>query len=188
MEETDRFQSRQGWWELEVIGQRTYKHICIAHEHRQWCGNGWSGGWDGWRGQIVSRIKKISKNILRWGLKAYLLCIWNSNFLRSCVLSGNPKLKCIEFRARSLAPLPKVLKVWSQNQHHQRHMEMARNSSSRAPHRPSESEIVSRTPRAFPNKTIFIHNSHNVPKVLLLSARPTPSPNGPALPPCLPCL
>ena len=33
---------------VEVISQRTYMHVCIAHGHRQQCGEGRGGGGEGW--------------------------------------------------------------------------------------------------------------------------------------------
>ena len=70
MAQTDRSQKRGvGWGEwggLEEISQRTYMHTCIAHGHRQECGEGWDvvGGGGGKMGVMGNICNSVHKKII----------------------------------------------------------------------------------------------------------------------------
>ena len=60
MEWIDRSQRGTGWEELQMVSQRTYMYICIAHGHRQQCGAGLRDICNSFSNQKIFLNKKFS--------------------------------------------------------------------------------------------------------------------------------
>ena len=89
-----------GWgWGLEEISLRTYKHLCIAHSHRQQCGEGRGGMGAEWKGAKLREIGDICNSVnntkILLHMKHYCLirilliniCVCAWAYMRHCILS-----------------------------------------------------------------------------------------------------